>query len=139
MHRTAFSLSLRSFLSRLLLVLLAWSAAGAGAALAAGKPFDAAAFAALQKAERPILVFIHADWCPTCKAQDPLLGELLKQPEFQSFAALKVNFDKQKKVVQGFGVRYQSTLIVFHGTREVGRSTGDTDKGSIAALMRQAL
>src|SRR5579884_3320986 len=33
------------------------------------------AFAAAQKAGKPILVAIHASWCPTCKAQKPILSE----------------------------------------------------------------
>ena len=32
-------------------------------------------------------------------------------------------------------VQYQSTLIVFKGTKEVGRSTGDTDAARIRALV----
>jgi hypothetical protein len=32
-----------------------------------------------------------------------------------------------------------STLIVFNGEREKGRSVGDTDKDSIAALLDKAL
>ena len=33
----------------------------------------------------------------------------------------------------------QSTLIVFKGGKEVGRSTGDTSKDSIAALLQKTL
>ena len=40
------------------------------------KTFDAKSFAAAQKAGKPILVAIHASWCPTCKAQKPILSEL---------------------------------------------------------------
>lgn len=111
----------------------------AGTALAASIPFDAPQFAALNKEGRPILVAVHADWCPTCRAQDPILSELLKTPEFQGITALRVNFDGQKDVVKSFGVQYQSTLIVFKGGKEVGRSTGDTHRKSIAALMKKAL
>ena len=111
----------------------------AGTAVAAEQPFDQASFDALQKQGKPILVMIHADWCPTCKAQKPIVDELLKTPEFQAIAALRVDFDAQKPVVKSFNVQYQSTLIVFKGGREVGRSTGDTKKDRIAALLRKAL
>lgn len=110
-----------------------------GTALASGQAFDQAAFDALQQQGKPILVMIHADWCPTCKAQEPIIGELLKTPELQSIVALRVDFDKQKTVVKAFKVQYQSTLIVFKGGKEVGRSTGDTRKDSIAALLRKAI
>lgn len=49
-------------------------------------------------------------------------------------------FDALKKdVVRHFKVQYQSTLIVFKGGREVGRSTGDTSRRSIAALLKRAI
>ena len=38
--------------------------------------YTPAAFDAAQKAGRSILVEIHATWCPTCKAQTPILAEL---------------------------------------------------------------
>jgi thioredoxin 1 len=110
-----------------------------GTALASNQAFDQAAFDALQQQGKPILVMIHADWCPTCKAQEPIIGELLKTPELQSIVALRVDFDKQKTVVKAFKVQYQSTLIVFKGGKEVGRSTGDTRKDRIAALLRKAI
>ncbi|MBI3525646.1 MAG: thioredoxin family protein [Betaproteobacteria bacterium] len=126
---------MRKFLrSLLLLPLLA-----AGIAYSAWQAFDQAGFDALQHQKKPILVAIHADWCPTCKAQEPILAELLKTPEFHSINALRVDFDKQKKIVKAFKVQYQSTLIVFKGGKEVGRSTGDTDKDDIAALLKKAL
>ncbi|MDD5328947.1 MAG: thioredoxin family protein [Sulfuricella sp.] len=120
--------------SLLLLSLLA-----AGQAQAVGQAFDQAAFDALQQQGKPILVAIHADWCPTCKAQEPILSELLKTPELRGLTALRVDFDKQKDAVRAFKAQYQSTLIVFKGGKEVGRSTGDTRKDSIAALLKKAL
>ncbi|WP_127476123.1 thioredoxin family protein [Sulfurivermis fontis] len=116
------------------LALLFTTAAGA-----AERPFSVEAFAALQQQGGPVLVFIHADWCPTCKKQDIILGELLKESDFANYSVLRVDFDSQRDVVQSFGVKYQSTLIVFRGKSEVGRSTADTNRGSIATLLRRAL
>ncbi len=111
----------------------------AGAAVSADRSFDQASFDTLQKQKKPILVEIHADWCPTCKAQEPIIAELLKTPEFQSISALRVDFDKQKNIVKAFKAQYQSTLIVFRNGNEVGRSTGDTSKDGIAALLKKTL
>ena len=44
--------------------------------LAAGKPFDQATFNQAQKDGKSILVAVHADWCPTCRAQAVIIEKL---------------------------------------------------------------
>src|SRR5579863_6645226 len=102
------------------------------------KTFDLQSFAAAQKAGKPILVVIHASWCPTCKAQRPILSELMAAPKFKDLVYFVVDFDAQKDAVKYFGARTQSTLIAFHGDHETGRSVGDTDRSSIASLLNKA-
>jgi thiol-disulfide isomerase/thioredoxin len=111
----------------------------AAAAWAAGKPYDQAGFEAAQAAGKPILVEIHADWCPTCRAQEPIVSELMRDPKNAGFVILRVDFDNQKDVVKRFRAQYQSTLIVFKGRKEVSRSTGETRKDEIAAQLAKAL
>lgn len=103
------------------------------------KPFDQATFAALQAANKPVLVDVYADWCPTCKAQEPLISALIGSPEFKDYTVLRVNFDTQKDVRKSLRVANQSTLIVYRGKRELARTTGDTNKDSIAASLRKGL
>lgn len=121
---------------RSLLLLIAFVA---GPAFAAPAAFDQATFDTLQKEGKAILVEIQADWCPTCRAQAPVISELLKTPELKGITALRVDFDQQKSVVKAFRATMQSTLIVFKNGKEVGRSTGDTRKDSIAALFKKAV
>lgn len=99
------------------------------------KPFDQKAFEAAQAAGKPILVEVHATWCPTCKAQQPILGSLAKKPEFKNVTAFRLDFDSQKDALKGFGAQRQSTLIVFKGKTETGRSVGSTDAGAIEKLI----
>jgi thiol-disulfide isomerase/thioredoxin len=103
------------------------------------KPFDAKAFEAAQSAGKPILLEVHAPWCPTCKAQAPILSRLSKEPKFNEMVRFNIDFDSQKALLRQFGVQQQSTLIVFKGKREAGRSTGDTNAGSIEALLGKAI
>ena len=102
-------------------------------------PFSAEAFKAAQASGSPILVEIHADWCPTCKAQKPILDKLTADPKFRELKIFRVDFDAMKPVVKQFGAQAQSTLIVFKGASEQGRSVGDTKEASIAALLDKSL
>jgi thioredoxin-like negative regulator of GroEL len=108
-------------------------------AYAVGEPYSQEKMDALNKTGKPALVFIHAEWCPTCRAQDAALERLLPTAEFKTISTLKVDFDSQRPVVKAFGVMYQSTLIVFKGGKEVARVTGETDRDKIATLLRKVL
>ena len=48
------------------------------------------------------------------------------------------NVLRHADVVRAMGAQMQSTLIVFHGAAEKGRSTGDTNPESIRALLQKA-
>ncbi len=109
------------------------------ASAAEWKPFDAAAFAQAQKDGKPILVDIFAAWCPVCRAQNPILTQLTREPKFDDMVVFKIDFDDQKDAVRAVKATSQSTLIVYKGETEKQRSVGDTNPASIAALLDQAL
>jgi len=124
----------------ILLAAVAASAAAVAPASAAGpQPVNDAAFTEAQKAGKPIFVAIHASWCPICKAQEPILAELTADPKFKDLVYFMIDFDSQKDLVRRFGARMQSTLISFKGATEQGRSVGDTNRRSIAALLNKVL
>lgn len=111
-----------------------------GSARAADKaPFTPAAFEAAKSSGRPVLVEVSAPWCPVCKAQKPILSELTADPKFKNLVVFEVDFDSQKDALRLLNVQKQSTLITFKGGQEVGRSTGDTAKASIAGLLDKAI
>jgi thioredoxin 1 len=101
--------------------------------------FDAKTFAEAQKAGKPILIAVHASWCPTCKAQTPILSELRADPKFKNLVYFVIDFDSQKDLVNRFGARMQSTLIAFKGKKEEGRSVGDTKRESIYAMVGKTI
>jgi thioredoxin 1 len=103
------------------------------------KEFDAAAFAAAQQEGKPILVDVFAAWCPVCRTQNPILVQLTREPKFKDYVAFKVDFDTQKDALRALNAQRQSTLIVLKGEQETGRSVGDTNPGSIEALLDSAL
>ncbi len=103
------------------------------------KPYDGAAFEAAQASGKPILIDVSASWCPTCKAQAPILSKLMSEPRFKGVVAFNVDYDSQKDVLRKFNVQRQSTLIVFKGKQEAGRSVADTNPASIEALLAKGI
>ena len=101
-------------------------------------PFTQSAFAAAQKAGDPILVHVTAPWCSTCTAQKPIVDRLHAEAQFKNMKIFNVDFDTQKPLLRKLGVRMQSTLIVYKGETEEGRSSGDTNPGAIKALLLKA-
>jgi thioredoxin 1 len=102
-------------------------------------PFTKAAFEAAQKQGKSILVEIHASWCPTCKAQKPIIGALLGTQKFKNLVTFRMDFDAQADQVRAMNAQSQSTLIAFKGSKETARSVGDTEPASIEELMASAI
>lgn len=128
----------RQFLISALALSLA-SGIATGATAVERRAFDQASFQAAQQRGARILVDISATWCPTCKAQAPIIDLLAEQSSNSDLIIFSVDFDSQKPTVREFGARSQSTLIAFRGKTETARSVGDTDPASISALVQSTL
>lgn len=98
------------------------------------RPYDAAAFAAAQQRNAPIVIHVTAPWCPTCLAQRPIVQSLVDDPSNPDLIVFDVDFDTEKDVLRSLDVRQQSTLVAFRGTEERTRAVGITDPATIAAL-----
>ncbi|MER2194647.1 thioredoxin family protein [Methylobacterium brachiatum] len=123
----------------LALACLALTACLTPAEAAEATPFSAAAFEAAQKGGKPILVAVSAPWCPICKTQKPILAKLAAEPRFKELQIFDIDFDSQKDLLRRFNARMQSTLIVFKGAAETGRSVGETQPEWIEGLLEKAL
>jgi len=123
---------------RLLLVASALLLAFPSALAAKEMAFSNEAFEKAQASGAPILVDIFATWCPTCRAQQPVLEKLEADPKYKDLKVFQIDFDRQSETVRAFGANKQSTLIVFRGDKETGRSVGVTDPAAIAALLGSA-
>jgi thiol-disulfide isomerase/thioredoxin len=101
-------------------------------------PFDQAQFDSMRAAGKPLAVVFHADWCPTCRAQAPVLEKLTREPAFRSLTLYVANFDTEKALKRSLGVTQQSTIVVFKDGKEVARSTGDTQEQNLSSLLSRA-
>jgi thioredoxin 1 len=108
-------------------------------AVAAEQNFTPQAFDAAQKAGKSIIVHVYAPWCPTCRAQEPTVRRVEADPKFADVVMFRVDFDSQKSALRTLRANRQSTIIVFKGDKEVGRSVGVTDPAAISALLAKSL
>ena len=92
-------------------------------------------FAAAQQAGRTILVDVHADWCPTCRAQKPTLNKLRADPRLINVLFVTVDYDKQKDFLRSHRIPRQSTILVFKGTKETARSIAETNPARLRAAI----
>ena len=109
------------------------------AAHAGELPYSKAAFDNALAAGKPVIVDFQASWCPTCKAQKPIVDALLAEPGRKEVTLFAADYDTEAALKKQLRVSQQSTFVVFKAGKEVGRSTGQTDRAAIAALFDKAL
>ncbi len=102
------------------------------------KPYSAVALADAQKADKPVALHFHADWCPTCRAQEKVL-QSLKSEQGLNLTVLVANYDTEKDLKRRFRVNAQSTLVVLKGSKEAARLAGDTSPDGIRSALKSAL
>jgi len=102
------------------------------------KPYTAEALAAADKEGQPVALHFHADWCPTCRAQDKVL-QSLKAEKGLDLTILTANYDTEKDLKRRFKINSQSTLVVLKGQKEVARLVGDTSTDGIRGALKAAL
>jgi thioredoxin 1 len=108
-------------------------------AMAGEQPYSAATLDRMLAAGQPVVVDFHADWCPTCRAQAPIVKDLMATPELKNVTVLIADYDTELALRKSLKVANQSTLVVFRQGKEVARSTGDTSREGLAALLKKAI
>ncbi|MEL7189332.1 MAG: thioredoxin domain-containing protein [Pseudomonadota bacterium] len=101
--------------------------------------YDAAEFMMAQKKGKTIVVDVYADWCPTCRAQAPILDELRKEKQSKDVLFIKVNFDDEKAFLRAHRIPRQSTVLVFNGMTEKARSIAQTNRTKLRGVVLGAL
>jgi thiol-disulfide isomerase/thioredoxin len=102
------------------------------------QPYSAQALEAAEKAAKPVAILFHADWCPTCKAQQKSL-EALKAEKSLAITVLSANYDTERDLKRRFKVNSQSTMIVPKGSRETTRLVGESSPQGLKKALMTAL
>lgn len=97
-----------------------------------------ASFDTAQQKNASIIIDVTAPWCPTCRAQKPIIEKLASDKKYSDVVILEIDFDSQKDALRRLKVNQQSTLIAFKGKTEKGRSVGDTTEAGLRALFDKA-
>ena len=103
------------------------------------KPFNQKDFDKLTSEGKPVVLDISATWCPTCKQQKPIIDGLMQQPAYKDVTLMTIDFDTSKPTLKKYKVTMQSTLVAFKGTKEMGRSVGDTTPAGIEGLIKKTV
>lgn len=104
-------------------------------AQAASEPFTSERFHALQQQDALVLVDVAAPWCGTCVIQGGILAAYQTDKPAAPLHILRVDYDTQKDVLAALRAPAQSTLILFHGERELWRSVGEIDRETIVGAL----
>lgn len=101
--------------------------------------YSDASFARAQNAGKTIVVDVHAEWCPTCRAQQPILNELRADKRLKDVVFIKVDFDSDKSFLRANRIPRQSTIVVFKGKKETARSIAETNRARLRSVVLGAI
>ena len=120
------------------LLVLALALLRASAVAAPPATYTKEAFVDAQNAGKPIVVFVHAGWCITCRKQEPIVKQLGADPAFADVLVFVVDYDRDKATLRELNVSDRSTLVAYNGKTERKRSSFVTDGGAIRGLFESA-
>lgn len=94
--------------------------------------------AAVLRHDKPVVVDVWADWCGPCHALAPQFAAAADALEGKA-RFVKLDADKNQKIVKQYKVRSLPTLLYFKDGELVDRSSGVTSKSSILRRVKPLL
>lgn len=101
--------------------------------------YEAAGFARAQNEGRLVAIQFHSGWCPVCVMQERGVRALHGERAWDKTLVFQADFFKEEALRKQLGVTSFSTLVVFRGTQERARTTGDFRPEQLRPLFAKAL
>lgn len=86
-----------------------------------------------------VVVHVHADWCPVCKKQTPILNSLAKDNKYSKVYFIKVNYDTDLDFLRKYWINHQAAVLVFKGDHVISNTTGVTNAERLTNIVKDAL
>lgn len=92
------------------------------------QPYTKAAYEQAKASGKPIFLFFYANWCPTCREQEPRLQRVVPT-HMGGVVGLRVNYndtetdESEKALAKEFGVTYQHTGFFIDASGSVQKKT----------------
>ena len=99
--------------------------------------YDAVSVEKLIKSGKPVVIHVYASWCLQCHAQASILASL-KDDKYNNISFFRVDYDNQKDTVAALKCP-RSTVISYHGGKEIARVSWVTDEKSVIDVLNTAL
>ncbi|MBL4694109.1 thioredoxin family protein [Candidatus Gracilibacteria bacterium] len=88
--------------------------------------------------QKPVALFFHADWCPSCRAvENDINKNLSTLPD--GVTIIKINFDTELVLRQKYGVAIQSTIVILDADGEITERLASPSSREIVAAINKNL
>ena len=92
-------------------------------------PFEAAHASAI-----PVVVAVHAEGHAASRAQEPVLMDVIAEPQYMAYVRFRLDFDSQWDAANKLNVKQAGTIVAYLCDEEMARVVGDADPQLIRKL-----
>ncbi len=106
------------------------------------QPYGEQAFALAKKSDRPLFVFVYADWCKWCEKyeKEALETDLIRKELKNKFIPVAVDIDVQPKLAKQLGATLVPTsLVVAPDAKKLIRFFGVTNAVDLSDTLSRVL
>ena len=107
--------------------------------------FTKADYDAALKTDKLVALYFYANWCPTCKAEFPIMQEAFNELSTDKVIGFRVNYNDdqtdndEKNLAKEFGVAYQHTKVFVKNGQRILKSPESWDDKRYDIEINQAL